>query len=64
MSPLVDALAVTFWTAAGLVLYAYAGYPVLIWVLSRVFGRRPAPPVVADADLPSVSLLVAAYNEE
>ena len=64
MSLLVDALAVAFWASAGLVLYAYVGYPVLIWVLSRVFGRKPAPPAVADADLPSVSILVAAFNEE
>jgi cellulose synthase/poly-beta-1,6-N-acetylglucosamine synthase-like glycosyltransferase len=64
MSLLVDALAVAFWASAGLVLYAYVGYPVLIWALSRTFGRRPVPSAVADAELPSVSLLVAAYNEE
>ncbi len=64
MSPLVDTLAVAFWASAGFVLYAYVGYPVLIWALSRVFGRKPIPPVVADADLPSVSILVAAFNEE
>ena len=29
-----------------------------------MFGRKPVPPAVADAELPSVSLLVAAYNEE
>jgi cellulose synthase/poly-beta-1,6-N-acetylglucosamine synthase-like glycosyltransferase len=46
------------------VLYAYLGYPVLIWTLSRVFGRKPAAPTVADADLPPVSILVAAFNEE
>jgi cellulose synthase/poly-beta-1,6-N-acetylglucosamine synthase-like glycosyltransferase len=64
MSPAVDALAVAFWASAGLVLYAYAGYPVLVWVLSRVFGRTPAPPAVPDAGLPAVSLLVVANNEE
>ena len=64
MPPLVDALAVAYWASAGLVLYAYVGYPLLIWALSWAFGRRPLPPVVADADLPAVSVLVAAYNEE
>jgi cellulose synthase/poly-beta-1,6-N-acetylglucosamine synthase-like glycosyltransferase len=64
MSLLVDAFAVVFWASAGLVLYAYVGYPVLIWVLSRVFGNKPIPPTVADADLPAVSILVAAFNEE
>ena len=64
MSLLVDALAIAFWVSAGLVVYAYVAYPVLIWTLSRVFGRKPVPPVVTDADLPSVSILVAAFNEE
>jgi cellulose synthase/poly-beta-1,6-N-acetylglucosamine synthase-like glycosyltransferase len=64
MTSLVDAIAVAFWGSAGLVFYAYVGYPLVIWALSRPFGRRPVPPVVADADLPAVSVLVAAYNEE
>jgi cellulose synthase/poly-beta-1,6-N-acetylglucosamine synthase-like glycosyltransferase len=57
------AAAVIFWTCAALVVYAYAAYPLVIWCLSRAFGRRPQPPAVADADLPTVSLLIAAYNE-
>jgi cellulose synthase/poly-beta-1,6-N-acetylglucosamine synthase-like glycosyltransferase len=64
VSPIVDALAAVFWASVGLALYAYAGYPVLVWALSRALGRRPDPPTVADAELPAVSLLVAAYNEE
>lgn len=48
----------------GLVAFAYLGYPVLIYLLSRAFGRHPVPPAVEAADLPTVSLLVAAYNEE
>ena len=64
MPLLVDALAIAFWVTAGLVLYAYLGYPILIWALSRAFGRRPVPSAVPDADLPAVSILVAAYNEE
>lgn len=51
-----------FWLSVGLIVYAYVGYPVLIYVLSRVFGRRPAPPL-SPAEWPSVSLLIAAYNE-
>jgi cellulose synthase/poly-beta-1,6-N-acetylglucosamine synthase-like glycosyltransferase len=48
-----------FWISAGVTVYVYAGYPVLLWLLQAVV--RPAPrqePVE-----PSVSLLVAAYNE-
>jgi cellulose synthase/poly-beta-1,6-N-acetylglucosamine synthase-like glycosyltransferase len=55
--------AVVFWACVAGVFYAYAGYPALLWVLSRLFGRRRLPPAEGGA-LPSVSLLVAAYNEE
>jgi cellulose synthase/poly-beta-1,6-N-acetylglucosamine synthase-like glycosyltransferase len=48
----------------GVVFFAYFGYPVLIFGLSRLFGRRSVPPAVESADLPAVSLLIAAYNEE
>ena len=43
---------------------AYVGYPLLVFVLSRLVGRKPNPPTVPEVDLPVVSLLVAAYNEE
>lgn len=54
-----------FWGSLAAVLYAYAVYPLLIRVVSRGFGRYPRPPAgQADADLPTLSLLVAAHNEE
>ena len=53
-----------FWLCAGLVLYAYLGYPALIWLLSRLFGQGHTDPGCADHDLPSMSLLIVAYNEE
>jgi cellulose synthase/poly-beta-1,6-N-acetylglucosamine synthase-like glycosyltransferase len=57
-------IATLFWLCAGLVAYAYAGYPPLIWLLSRLFGRKVEPPAVEGADLPWASLLIAAYNED
>jgi cellulose synthase/poly-beta-1,6-N-acetylglucosamine synthase-like glycosyltransferase len=56
------ALAV-FTVSAALVLYAYAGYPVTVWLLAKTVGRRPGPAPRGD-DLPTLSVLVAAYNEE
>jgi cellulose synthase/poly-beta-1,6-N-acetylglucosamine synthase-like glycosyltransferase len=47
-----------------LVTFAYVGYPILIFVLSRLFGRQAVPRTVDDCDLPTVSLLIAAHNEE
>jgi cellulose synthase/poly-beta-1,6-N-acetylglucosamine synthase-like glycosyltransferase len=55
---------VVFWVCLAGVFYAYVGYPVLIWCLSRLLGRRRHPPAQAGAAWPSVSLLIAAYNEE
>jgi poly-beta-1,6-N-acetyl-D-glucosamine synthase len=57
------ACAVLFCLSAGLILYVYAGFPLCLFLLTR--GRRAtAPPDLPDDELPSVSMLVAAYNEE
>jgi cellulose synthase/poly-beta-1,6-N-acetylglucosamine synthase-like glycosyltransferase len=55
---------VTFWLSVGAIFYAYFGYPLLVWCLSRLFGRRGENLAEKSPDLPSVSLLIAAYNEE
>ena len=48
-----------FWISAGFAVYVYAGYPLLLWALQALFrGARSPQPAE-----PSVSLLVAAYNE-
>src|SRR3990172_886218 len=49
-----------FWLAAGSLLYAYAGFPALVaavgWLRRREVNKKPITP--------SVSLIIAAYNEE
>ena len=56
---------VVFWGSLALTFYAYVAYPVLIWVLARTCSRRPSPTGEQPADdLPSVSLIIAAYREE
>jgi len=54
------ALQVVFWLAAALLVYAQAGYAVLLLALAA--GRRRDPPAVP-GELPDVSLIVAAYRE-
>ncbi len=49
-----------FWFSLGTLLYIYAGYPVLAWMLARVFGREPQRRDIT----PFVSLLIPSYNEE
>lgn len=51
---------VFFWTSVMLVIYTYAGYPVLIAFLARVTPRRLR---FVDAPLPPVTLIISAYNE-
>jgi cellulose synthase/poly-beta-1,6-N-acetylglucosamine synthase-like glycosyltransferase len=48
-----------FWISAGTVVYVYFGYPLLLWALS-VFFRTSFQTKSIE---PSVSLLIAAYNE-
>jgi len=49
-----------FWTCSALLLYVYVLYPLAVRVLAARFGT----PVRRGADLPSVTFIVAAYNEE
>src|SRR5271168_4340854 len=51
--------ALLFWISIGFAVYVYIGYPILLWGLQAVFGSSPRQQSVE----PSVSLLVAAYNE-
>jgi cellulose synthase/poly-beta-1,6-N-acetylglucosamine synthase-like glycosyltransferase len=49
-----------FWLFVLLIVYTYAGYPLLIWLFSRVVSRPKT-----DSDVvPFVTLLIAAFNEE
>lgn len=57
------AIAIVFWISVGLVLYAHAGYFLLLWVVDRVRPARLAGPVPDAGELPSVSVIVAAYAE-
>jgi cellulose synthase/poly-beta-1,6-N-acetylglucosamine synthase-like glycosyltransferase len=54
-------LAVAFWTSVGLLVYTHVGYPALLWLLARLRGDDD--PAQA-AELPDVSLIVAAHDEE
>jgi cellulose synthase/poly-beta-1,6-N-acetylglucosamine synthase-like glycosyltransferase len=53
--------AIVFWLSAGLLVYAQLGYPLLLAALAR---RLPPSLDPAAADPPTVSLIVAAYDEE
>lgn len=52
---------ILFWLSLISIIYAYAGYPCLLWLLSRLRRERMPP---APAACPSTTLIIAAYNEE
>jgi cellulose synthase/poly-beta-1,6-N-acetylglucosamine synthase-like glycosyltransferase len=54
-------LAAIFWVSAVLILYTHLGYPLALRALVAL--RRPKP-VRGGTELPTVSLVVAAYDEE
>ena len=52
-----------FWTGILIVLYTYLGYGVLIYLISKV--RKPKRTIgFTEEQLPEVTFIVAAYNEE
>ena len=53
-------IALLFWGSMGGILYTYFGYPVLIFLLARIIHKSEAYQTYK----PSVTLLIAAYNEE
>jgi cellulose synthase/poly-beta-1,6-N-acetylglucosamine synthase-like glycosyltransferase len=55
-------LEVVFWVAVGLLAYTHVGYPVLLRALVALRGSQPGPD--AWSELPTVSLIVAAHDEE
>jgi cellulose synthase/poly-beta-1,6-N-acetylglucosamine synthase-like glycosyltransferase len=59
----VTILAVAFWVSAGLLVYTHVGYPALLWLLARLRGTEEERTEVSEP-LPSVSLIVAAHDEE
>jgi cellulose synthase/poly-beta-1,6-N-acetylglucosamine synthase-like glycosyltransferase len=50
-----------FWASSALILHTHAGYPALLWLLAR---NRPEPEPPANGATPSVTVVVAAYDEE
>lgn len=56
-------LAALFWASAGLIVYTHLGYP-LVLRLALALRRGPAKDTGGWDELPRVSLIVAAYDEE
>lgn len=57
---MIDAFAFIFWASVGIIAYSYVGFFVLLVLVGWLRNRQ----VRKEAITPSVSLIIAAYNEE
>lgn len=55
-----DYVTTSFWIVAGLVIYVYGGYPLLLALVAALGGARPA---FRGDSAPAVTLLISAFNE-
>jgi len=55
---------ILFWSAVGVLVYQYVGYPLALSALARLRGRRDSVAVDGPGSTPSVSLVISAYDEE
>ena len=61
-------LKILFWATLLIVFYTYIGYGILLYIiirLKRLLKGAPLQPAMpADEDLPTMTLMICAYNEE
>ena len=61
-------LKILFWICLAVVFYTYIGYGILLYgllLLKRCFSKKTVEPVLPeDSELPDVTLMICAYNEE
>lgn len=60
-------LEIIFWSCFAIVCYTYIGYGIVLYLMVKVktlFGKEKSQPEFPKENLPEVTLLIAAYNEE
>jgi cellulose synthase/poly-beta-1,6-N-acetylglucosamine synthase-like glycosyltransferase len=55
---------IVFWVAVGLLVYTQVGYALLLALLVRLVAPRPPRDTAASGELPQVTAIIAAYNEQ
>lgn len=53
-------MSILFWACVAMIIYVYAGYPLIVFCLAALIGKRPHYPTI----FPAATVLIAAYNEE
>jgi len=55
---------IIYWLIFGIIIYAYIGYPIVLYLLSKLFELKNKKELNEYDKWPKVDLLIAAYNEE
>ncbi len=58
------ALEIVFWVCVALIVWTQLAYGLVLALLARVFARTPAGPVGQEPPPPSLSLIIAAHDEQ
>lgn len=53
---------IIFWLSVFIIFYTYAGYGILLFLLVNIFARKKT--VAANSHIPTLTIVIAAYNEE
>jgi cellulose synthase/poly-beta-1,6-N-acetylglucosamine synthase-like glycosyltransferase len=56
-------LEIVFWVLVAGVWFTYAGYGMLVWIWTRLRGRKPRKRLAVSDPLPRIALVIPAYNE-
>ena len=61
-------LKILFWVCLFIVFYTYIGYGILLYLIIRikrlVKGKKAPTPMPTDEELPTMTLMICAYNEQ
>lgn len=59
-------LKIVFWVLMGIIFYTYLGYGIVLFLMIRIkrIFKKQKNVVLTDNELPEVTLLIAAYNEQ
>lgn len=58
---MLNIVAILFLISVGLILFTYGLYPIILWLLSQFKSKKY---FTSDSNLPTVSIIISAYNEE
>jgi len=56
-------LVVVFWISFAIIFYTYMGYGILLWIITKIIPERKVNDLSED-NLPAITHVIAAYNEE